>query len=119
MTTSKRKNKDVAGYLILSIMAMIDGEFDSREGSVIVDYVGEHFPLGGNLENATELLSTTKQEDYPLLFQKCAEDFYADSNEKERMKFIQFALKLIKADNQVDQDENWALNKLYQYWDIE
>ena len=118
MATTKRKNKDVAGYMILCILAVIDGDFDPREGEVVVDYMEENFPLGGNLDSAYEELSTTAEEDMPLLLQKCAEDFYADSNEKERIKFLDFALKLITADNNVDANENWVINKLYQFWDI-
>ena len=114
----KRRNKDIAGYLILNILAQIDGDFNPSEGSVIAAYVSESFPLGGNLENALEDLSSMNQSDYPLLFEKCAEDFYADSTEKERLHFIDFALKLIKADDKVDQEENWLLNKLYEYWDL-
>ena len=34
MATPIRKNKDVAGYMILCILAVIDGDFDPREGSV-------------------------------------------------------------------------------------
>lgn len=114
-----RKNKDVAGYIILNILAEIDGDFDPAEGSVIADYVVETFPLGGNLENAMELISSTPAEDYPLLLRSCAEDFYVDSTEAERLHFIDFALKLINADDKIDSDENWLLNKLYMYWDIE
>lgn len=114
-----RTNKDIAGYIILNILAEIDGEFDPSEGSVIADYVVETFPLGGNLEGAMETLSSTPNEDYPLLLRQCAEDFYVDSTEDERLHFIDFAIKLINADHVVDQDENWLLNKLYMYWDIE
>ncbi|NNJ54786.1 MAG: TerB family tellurite resistance protein [Bacteroidia bacterium] len=113
-----RKNKDVAGYEILYILAMVDGDFDPREGQVIVDYVTENFPLGGNLEAAMEELSSTNRDDYPILFQKCAEDFYADSNEQERIDFLKFALKMVKADEKIDSDEDWIINKLYQFWDI-
>ena len=113
-----RKNKDVAGYEILYILAMIDGEFDPREGQVIVDYIKEKFPLGGNLETAMEELSSTNQDDYPLLLQKCAEDFYADSNEKERLEFLKFALKMVNADEKIDSNEDWMINKLYHFWDI-
>jgi len=113
-----RRNKDVAGYLILNILAEIDGDFDPKEGQVIIEYVAKNFPLGGNLEHATEELSTTATEDYPLLLQNCAEDFYADSVEKERLELIDFALRLLKADNTVDAEEDWLINKLYQYWDI-
>lgn len=114
----KRKNKDVAGYLILNILAQIDGDFDPKEGKVIVEYVIQHFPLGGNLEDATEDLSKTAMEDYPILLQQCAEDFYADSNETERLELINFALKLQGADEKIDHNEDWLIDKLYQYWDI-
>lgn len=114
-----RKNKDVAGFQILSILAEIDGDFDPREGKVIANYVAENFPLGGNLDSALEELSTTTNDDYTLLLQKCAEDFYLDSNEKERLEMINFALQLIKADEKVDDDENLLINNLYQYWDIQ
>lgn len=113
-----RKNKDVAGFQILNILAEIDGDFDPKEGKVIIDYVAKNFPLGGNLEDALEEVSITRGDDYPLLLQKCAEDFYADSNEKERLELIDFALKLLKADDNVDENEDWLINKLYQYWDI-
>ncbi len=118
MATTKRKNKDVAGYMILCILAAIDGDFDPREGEVVVNFIKEHFPLGGNLDAAFEELSTTAEEDLPLLLQKCAEDFYADSNEPERIKFLEFVLKLITADEKVDANENWVINKLYLLWDI-
>jgi len=113
-----RKNKDIAGFQILNILAEIDGDFDPKEGRVIIDYVGQNFPFGGNLEDALEELSITSHEDYPILLQKCAEDFYADSTDKERLELIDFAIKLIKADDKIDDDENLLVNKLYQYWDI-
>jgi uncharacterized tellurite resistance protein B-like protein len=113
-----RKNKDIAGFQILNILAEIDGDFDPKEGRVIIDYVGQNFPFGGNLEDALEELSVTSHEDYPILLQKCAEDFYADSTEKERLELIDFAIKLIKADDKIDDEENLLVDKLYQYWDI-
>ena len=113
-----RKNKDIAGFQILNILAEVDGSFDPKEGQVIIDYIIHNFPFGGNLEEVTEELSTTTAEDYPILLQKCSEDFYADSTEKERLKLIDFALKLIKADDQIEEMENLMVNRLYQYWDI-
>lgn len=113
-----RKNKDVAGFLILNILAEVDGDFDAKEGKVIIDYVVKNFPFGGNLETALEEMSTAVQDDYPILLQKCAEDFYADSTEKERLELLDFALKLIKADDTIDEQESLLVNKLYQYWDI-
>ncbi len=113
-----RKNKDISGFQILNLLAEIDGDFNPKEGQVIIDFVVKKIPLGGNLEDAMEEVSTTDKEDYPILLQKCAEDFYADSNEKDRLELLDFALKLQKADNKIDQNENWLINKLYQYWDL-
>ena len=114
----KRMNKDVAGFLILNIIAESDGQFDPEEGQVISQYIHEHFPIGANLEEALEILSTTRKEDYTLLFQRCAEDFYLDSNQKERLSFIQETMVLINADRLVDPNESYLVNKLYQYWDF-
>ena len=114
-----RKNKDIAGFQILNILAEVDGKFHAEEGKIIVDFVKHHFPLGGNLEKALEELSTSDTDEYPILLQKSAEDFYADSTEKERLELIDFALKLIKADNHVHEQENLLINELYQYWDID
>lgn len=113
-----RRNKDISGFIILNILADIDGDFNAHEGGIIAKYVREAFPLGGNLENALDELSNTNPDDYPILFQKCAEDFYADSTDKERVQFIDFALQLVSADQSVDPDESWMINKLYQYWDL-
>ena len=113
-----RKNKDVAGFQILNILAEVDGSFDPKEGQVIIDYIIQNFPFGGNLEEATEELSTTSTEDYTIILKKCSEDFYADSTEKERLELLDFALKLIKADDKIAEMENLMVNRLYQYWDI-
>jgi uncharacterized tellurite resistance protein B-like protein len=117
-TETKRRNKDVAGYLLLNILAEIDEDFNAEEGYVISQYMEKMFPIGGNLEGAIEELSTTPRENYPLLFQRAAEDFYSDSTEQERLDFIQFAMELIQADQEVDVNENWLINKLYTYWDL-
>jgi len=113
-----RKNKDIAGFQILNILAEVDGNFDPKEGEVIVDYIVKHFPLGGNLEAALEEISSTAKDDYRILLQRCAEDFYADSTEKERLELLDFAVKLIKADDNIDDEENLLVNRLYQYWDL-
>lgn len=118
MTTRSKKNKDIAGYLILSILAAVDGDFDAREGKVIVDYMNTQFPFGVNFGDATDILSTTDESDYPILLEECAQDFYLDSTEKERLDFLDFALKLVKADDNVSQDESYMISKLYQLWDI-
>lgn len=114
----KGLNKDVAGYLILLILAESDGDFDPREGAVIVDFLKEHFPLGGNMEEAAEIISVLQPDDYEDTFMDLAADFYADSTEEERKKFLLFALNLVKADEELAKSEDKMISKLFVAWDI-
>lgn len=111
-------NKDITGYLILSILAEADGNFDAREGSVIVDYINKHFPLGGNLEQAAEELSNLDSADYESKLVTLAQDFYTESSEKERTQFLRFAMKLVRADDEIAAEENVLITKLFEAWDI-
>jgi uncharacterized tellurite resistance protein B-like protein len=49
---------------------------------------------------------------------KAAEAFYRESTPKERLDFIRFALKLIKADEKVAREEDKMITKLFEWWDI-
>lgn len=118
MAERQRRNKDIAGYQILLLLANADSDFDSSEGKVIANFIAKKFPLGGNLETAMEEIATLSEEQYSLELQKLSEDFYADSTEQERYEFLQFAMDLVKADEEVVDEEDWMIGKLYQYWDI-
>lgn len=111
-------NKDIAGFHILSILSETDGDFNPAEGMVIVDYLQEHFPFGGNFDSEIEILSTLPKEDYLTHMKKAAEAFYRESTPKERLHFIRFALKLIKADEKVAREEDKMITKLFEWWDI-
>ena len=113
-------NKAIAGYHILSLLSMVDDEFDPTEGLVIVDYLKMNFPpLHINLDNEVERLSTLKKEEYPNHFSNCLDAFYSDSNEKERIDFLKFAVKLIKADHKITMDENKYFNEIIDHWDLD
>lgn len=113
-----RFNKDVTGYELLLILAEADGEFDPREGNVIIDFITTKFPLGGNLDGAIENISSTKRDEFPRRVEELAEDFYAESTGDERKEFLRFALELVKADKKLAQEENLLISKLFVAWDI-
>lgn len=119
MKIKERFNKDLAGYALLNILAIGDGQFVASELQVIKDYVIENFPLGGNLDQVTEILSTLKEEDLEDSFRQFAEQFYAVSTENERLNLIKFAMRLINADDQVVLQEGEYITQLYNYWAIE
>lgn len=111
-------NKDIAGFHILSILSETDGDFNPSEGLVIVDYLQKNFPLGGNFDEEIEILSTLDKNDYLPHFKKAAEAFYRESTSKERIDFLKFALKLIKADEKVAREEDKMITRLFEWWDI-
>lgn len=113
-----RMNKDVAGYLMLLILAEADGTFDRREGHVVADYIRDTFPLGGNLDEATEYMSSLNHDEMEDAFLKAAQDFYMDSTKKERTDFLRFSMKLVRADNEVNEEEGGLVTKLFEAWDV-
>ncbi|NUM31458.1 MAG: TerB family tellurite resistance protein [Bacteroidetes bacterium] len=113
-----KNNKDVSGYQLLSMLSQGDGDFAPQEGNVIVNYIRKNFPIGGNLENALEEISSLKNEDYMLFFEKKAIDFYEESTENERVDFLKFAMKLINADEKVVKEENTMISKLFDWWGL-
>ncbi len=113
-----RFNKDVSGYLMLSILAEADGDFDAREGTVIIDYIKKTFPFGSNLETAADELSNLSPDKYEEELKMLAQDFYTESTAEERTDFLRFAMQLVRADNEVSNEENKMITRLFEAWDV-
>lgn len=114
-----KMNKVMAGYHMLMILSQIDGEFNEQEGKVVVDYLKESFPFHVSLDNEVAIISALPKEDYFLHFNNAMNDFYEDSTEKERVDFLNFAVKLVKADNKITLEENKYLKELFFAWESE
>jgi uncharacterized tellurite resistance protein B-like protein len=109
-------NKPVAGYHLLLMLSEIDGEFPESEGKIIVRYLEENFPFHVNLDEEIQFLSTLSKTHYMEHFENAMNDFYEDSTADERDDFLNFAVKLVKADDKITKDENAYLNKLFAAW---
>ena len=46
-------------------------------------------------------------------------DFYEDSTAKERTEFLNFAVKMVKADDKITTEENKYLKELFFAWESE
>lgn len=110
-------NKAEAGYHMLQLLSAVDGKFGPQEDLVITNYLVENYPFRVEMDGAMEELSKLKSEDYILHFQKCMDDFFQDSEEHERTRFLKFAVELVKADEEVTTHENIFLKVLFDSWD--
>lgn len=111
-----KKNKAIAGYHILMILSAVDGKFSIAEDRIIADYIAENFPIAISLDAELEIISNLKSDEYMLHFQKCMNDFYEDSTEKERLHLIDFAIKVSKATKPITREENIFIDELYDEW---
>ena len=114
-----KMNKVMAGYHMLMILSQVDGEFDKSEGKVIVRYLKDAFPFRVDLDHEVDILSGLPAEDYFLHFNNAMNDFYEDSTPQERVDFLKFAVKMVKADKKITPEENKYLKELFFAWDSE
>ncbi len=116
---TKKFNKTEAGYHMLQLLSAVDGKFGPKEDLIIRNYLVENYPFRVELDGAIDALSKLNQEDYILHFQKCMDDFFQDSEEQERTRFLKFAVELVKADDEITKHENIFLQTLFDAWDID
>ncbi len=113
---TRKLNKPIAGFHLLTLIAQADGKFAKEEGDVIIKYLGEFFPFQVSLDDEIEFLSTLPRKRYMEHFQKAMNDFYEDTIQKERNHFLDFAVKLAKADDEIPEEENIFLKELFNSW---
>lgn len=109
----------MAGYHMLMILSQVDGDFDVAEGKIIVKYLKDSFPFRVDLDNEVSVLSALPKEDYFIHFNNAMNDFYEDSTSQERVDFLNFAVKIVKADKKITAEENKYLKELFFAWESE
>lgn len=112
----QKSNKSIAGYHLLMILSSVDGEFAPAEGMKIQEYLAEEFPFRVNLDNELDVIATLNPEEWKDHFEFHARCFMEDSEENERAKFLDFAKSLIKADDDVSDDEHRFYRLLKNMW---
>lgn len=114
----QKSNKPVAGYHLLMILSSVDGEFAPEEGMKVQEYLAEEFPFRMDLDNELDVIAMLHPEDWKDHFEFHARCFLEDSTEEERLKFVEFTKTLIKADEQVTEEEHRFYVLLKNLWKI-
>ncbi|HRP90233.1 MAG TPA: hypothetical protein PKX92_09345 [Edaphocola sp.] len=115
----RRTNKTIAGYHLLMILSAVDYKFSIGGDMVIREFLVKEFPFEISLDKEMAVISALKSDEWESHFLKNMDDFYDDATEEERLEFLQFALKLTKADNVITPTENYYLNLLFDSWNVE
>lgn len=110
-------NKTMAGYHILMILSAVDFRFNVKEDEVIRDYLVHEFPFQVSLDREMAIISNLKHDEWEAHYIKALEDFYDDSTREERIKLLDFAIQLCKADDVITKTENHFLDLLFNAWD--
>ncbi len=115
-----RKNKTTAGYHLLMILSVVDNSLNPKEDMVIREFLVEEYPppIPMNLDAEMEILSTLDVTQYADHFDQMQKDFYDDSTYQERVRLLDFAIGLIRADGVLHTNENIYLRKLLKSWNM-
>lgn len=112
--------KSEAGYHMLRILAGVDHDTSSAEETIIANYIQS--ALGGSkgCETCKESFEKISKEQWESHFSFCRDEFYKDSNEKERNQFLQVAMDIVKTDNMITlAEDHFLVSKLFKIWDPE
>ena len=102
---------------MLMILSAVDGQTNQSELKIIRKYMSEHFNDDIDFDYETEVVRNIKPEDYPIHINNAMNSFYLDSEVNDRNQFIDFAMKLVIADQGVSHKENLFLNELFNAWE--
>jgi len=110
-------NKSVAGYHMLMILSQVDGHFDKKEEKIIASFIKSEFNFINELDSEIVFLNELKYTDFSTHFYKAMDEFYKNSTLEERNSFLNFAMKLVKADMNISRNENIYLTELFNAWE--
>ncbi|MFM7586680.1 MAG: TerB family tellurite resistance protein [Bacteroidota bacterium] len=112
-------NKSTAGYKMLMILAIADGTHLGSEKKQIINFLGDYFDpefLEAAIHSEQIRLESLHKDDLMLEFRDAMNQFYRQSTPEERTRFLQQAVDLVTADEQVSPEENLFLNRLFELW---
>jgi uncharacterized tellurite resistance protein B-like protein len=108
--------KAVAGYSMLMLLASADGKVSPGECQRINEFVKNNFDVAPAIENS--FLGDISKEDHHEQFCREAEAFLEHSTPEERDHFLQYAITLAHADQDLNKKENTFLAELYRCWKV-
>jgi uncharacterized tellurite resistance protein B-like protein len=114
-----KMNKTEAGFHILMMLSLVDGNIQSAESSVIINFLEENFNEAIDIIKEQAFIRACPEEERLQHFTETAQQFYAIASEKDRNTFIAFAMQVVMADKKMEKEENVYINALFDCWGID
>jgi uncharacterized tellurite resistance protein B-like protein len=114
----KKMNKTEAGFHLLMILSLADGSIQRAESSVILDFLEKNFHEPIEIIKEQAFLRALPEDERKNHLHETAEHLYKITNEDERHKLIEFAMKVVMADDKMEHEENSFINALFDAWDL-
>ncbi len=114
-----KMNKTEAGFHILMILSLVDGNIQQAESSVILEFLEERFHEPIEIIKEQAFIRACPEEERFNHFTETAQHFYKISDSDERNSLIEFAMKVVMADEKMEHAENAYINALYDCWGLE
>jgi len=108
-----------SGYHMLMILSVVDGKYEVAEGKVIVNYLTKNYDSEVDIDKENQALLAVNNDKLPEHFKKAADDFLHHSTEEQRIDFMAFAFRLIKADGRMAREENKIMKSLSHFWHMD
>lgn len=115
----QKMNKTEAGFHILMILSLVDGNIQSSESSVVLEFLEESFQQPIEIIREQAFLRACPADERLNHFTETAQQFFKISSIGERNKLLAFAMKVVMADEKMENEENVYINTLYDCWGLE
>ncbi|MBC7383417.1 MAG: TerB family tellurite resistance protein [Bacteroidia bacterium] len=114
-----KMNKTEAGFHLLMTLSLADGSIHKAESSVILEFLEKNYKEPIEIIKEQAFLRACPEENLMEHFIETAEQFFKISKSEERNKLIAFAMKVVMADNKMENAEDSYINVLYDTWGLD
>ncbi|MDX5321875.1 MAG: TerB family tellurite resistance protein [Bacteroidota bacterium] len=112
-------NRTESGFHLLVILSLSDGGSSAAELEVIREFLENAFSGKIDLIKEQAFLKALPEEEREGHFSEVAARFYAISSQEDRNRVLDFAMKVVMADNEMKPEENRFINQLYDNWGMD
>lgn len=112
-------NRTESGFHLLVMLSLSDGGVSHEEQQVISEFLDSAFSGKIDLIKEQAFLKVYPKEIMEDHFHEVAARFYTISSQEDRNKLLNFAMKVVMADNEMKPEENRFINLLYDAWGMD